>query len=57
VVLDQHKHVEQPERGGHDDLPYGSRRYPNFELQQKLVGDAFLAPWWILCRHAVHQNL
>jgi hypothetical protein len=38
-------------------LPYGSWRNLNSQLQQKLIGDAFLAPRRVLVRHAADQSL
>jgi hypothetical protein len=90
TVLDHHEHVEQSERGRHDQeeiagndalgmqaqerrppqvaprsvwratgqiLPHGSWRNLNSQLQQKLIGNAFLAPRRVLVRHAADQSL
>src|SRR5450631_2837793 len=90
AVFDHHEHVEQSERGGHDEqeiagndppgmqaqecrpaqaasrsawrttgqvFVYSSWRHLNSPLQQKLVGNAFLAPRRILIRHPADQSL
>src|ERR1700733_2386544 len=36
-------------------LVHRSRRYSNVELQQQFVGDALLAPRWILIRHPTDE--
>src|ERR1700692_2586960 len=38
-------------------LVHRSRRYSNVELQQQFVGDALLAPRWILIRHPTDELL
>src|SRR6266404_5941146 len=38
-------------------LIHCSRRDPNVELQQQFVGDALLAPRWILVRHPTNELL